>query len=104
MIVTNAKIIVCRFDPQNVKLDDGALDTNDAEVFEVPFIRFRKSLETEFPDGRYFTLEAVNRARERTVLVVNASHVIEVLRNWTLAEMPGTAYAIKSLLQRSRQN
>src|SRR5687768_17577803 len=44
MIVTNAKLAVCRFDPKNVSLEQGVLDPDKAEIFEVPMIRFRKSL------------------------------------------------------------
>jgi hypothetical protein len=42
-IVTNAEIAVCRFDPANIKINDGTLDVGDVDISTVPFIRFRKS-------------------------------------------------------------
>lgn len=54
MIVTNAKIVICRFDPVNVSLEQGVLQDEHADIFEVPFLRFRKSLATGFPKGRPF--------------------------------------------------
>ena len=98
MIVTNAKIAVCRFDPSSVDLEQGLLREGDAEIFEVPMIRFRKSLATEFPEGTFFHLEAANRARERTVLVVNATHLVDILKEWRVERMPDRQYAIERLL------
>jgi len=98
VIITNAKLAVCRFDPNSVDLATGILNENNAEIFEVPMIRFRKSLETKFPQGMFSTLEATNRARERSVLVVNANHVTEILKDWQVAEytiyMQSNAYRV----------
>lgn len=99
VIVTNAKIAVCRFDPSRVGLEDGVLAEADADIFEVPFIRFRKSLATDFPEGVFYHLEAANKARERTVLVVNADHLTEVLKDWQVGTMPNRGYAIQLLQQ-----
>ena len=103
MIITNAKIAVCRFDPSRVTLANGTLQDTDADIFEVPMIRFRKSLETEFPKGAYYHLEAANRARDRTVLIVNADHLTAILKEWQLDRMPNRRYAIEQLLIDSRQ-
>jgi hypothetical protein len=103
VIVTNAKIVVCRFNPSHVSLEHGTLESDDAEIFEVPFIRFRKSLAIEFPeDGVFYHLEAANRARERSVLVVNASHISDILKDWKVERMPNRNYAIEELLNRRR--
>jgi hypothetical protein len=99
LIVTNAKIAVCRFEPSRVDLTRGVLEQHDAEIFDVPMIRFRKSLATKFPEGVFFHLEAANKARERTVLVVNADHLTDILQNWQVERLPGRNYAIESLLQ-----
>lgn len=100
MIVTNAKIVVCRFDPSLVNLEHGTLESNDADIFEVPFIRFRKSLATAFPEGPiFYHLEAANRARERTVLVANAAHLADVLKDWKMDRMPNSMFAIERLLR-----
>jgi hypothetical protein len=102
VIVTNAKLAVCRFDPSSVSLEKGMLEENNAEIFEVPMIRFRKSLETAFPEGGFYTLEAANKARERTVLVVNANHITEILRDWQMGRMPDRNYAIERLSEASQ--
>lgn len=86
-IVTNAEIAVCRFDPANIKITDGTLGAGDVEITTVPFIRFRKSLATSFPQGAFYYLEAANKARERTVFVVNAASLPEFLKNWDMGPM-----------------
>lgn len=96
-IVTNAEIAVCRFDPANIKITDGTLDVGDVEITTVPFIRFRKSLATSFPPGMFYYLNAANKARERTVFVVNASSLPEFLKNWNVNPLPDRDYAIKRL-------
>ena len=102
MIVTNAKIAICRFDPSRIDLRDGTLGSGDAEILEVPFIRFRKSLATEFPDGAFYTLEGASRARERTVFVVNASCLTDVLGKWDMKRMSDRMYAIERLVKGER--
>jgi hypothetical protein len=97
VIVTNAKIAVCRFNAERVRLDSGVLLPDDAEIFEAPMVRFRKSLVTEFPEGVFYTLEAANRKRERTVLIVNAEYLTKLLKDWKVGRMPNRPYAIESL-------
>ena len=65
-------------------------------------IRFRKSLATGFPEGLVYTLEAANQKRERTVLIINAEHLIETLNNWQVNRMPDRLYAIERLLENRR--
>ncbi len=96
-IVTNAEIAVCRFDPANIKINDGTLDTENMEVTKVPFIRFRKSLATNFPPGVFYQLDEANRARERTVFVVNAASLPEFLKNWKMVPLFGGQYAVQRL-------
>src|SRR5207253_11174610 len=43
-IVTNAEIVVCRFDPGTISLVDGTFEADKVEMTTVPFVRFRKSL------------------------------------------------------------
>lgn len=83
-IVTNAEIVVCVFDPSAVNIKDGTLDIGSAELRTVPFIRFRKSLETKFPGGSYRSLRDANAARERTVFVVNATSIQDFLNGWSI--------------------
>lgn len=103
-IVTNSLLSVFRFDPSKVKPTNGSLDLNDVTIEEVPFIRFRKSLATDFPKGSFRNLKASSRARERTVFVVNAEKLPEFLKGW---ETRGTGefgeYAIQSYLRGRRR-
>lgn len=98
-IVTNAEIAVCRFDPTKIKITDGTLEAGDVEISTVPFIRFRKSLTTEFPQGVFYHLEAANRARERTVFVVNSTSLSEFLKDWKMDALPDRDLAIKRLMR-----
>lgn len=94
-IVTNAELAVCRFDPAGIKLKDGTLDPDDVEIETVPFIRFRKSLATGFPEGKFYYLEPANKARERTIFVVNSSSVTEFLKDWKVGPLPDKSYIIE---------
>ncbi|HUM69436.1 MAG TPA: hypothetical protein PLK31_11380 [Chloroflexota bacterium] len=98
-IVTNAEIAVCRLDPANIKIADGTLDAEHIEITTVPFIRFRKSLATSFPQGAFHFLEAANKARERPVFIVNAASLPEFLKNWKLEPLPNSQYAISRLFR-----
>ena len=97
-IVTNAEIAVCRFDPTKIKITDGTLEAGDVEISTIPFIRFRKSLTTKFPQGVFYHLEAANRARERTVFVVNSTSLSEFLKDWKMDALPDRDLAIKRLM------
>ena len=56
VIVTNADLAVCRFDPNSIKIEDGTLDASNTEIEIVPFIRFRKSLATAMPQILHSTI------------------------------------------------
>jgi hypothetical protein len=85
-IVTNAELAICRFEPDQVSLADGTLQNPD-EISKVPFIRFRKSLGTDFPSGAFNDLAAATRARQRTVFIVNSASLSEFLRNWAIGPL-----------------
>jgi hypothetical protein len=96
-IVTNAQLMVCQFRPEDISIEDGTLELSNASVFSVPFIRFRKSLARDFPTGRYFDLESAQRARQRTIFVVNAASISEFLAGWEMRPQGITArYAIQN--------
>ncbi|HJQ24660.1 MAG TPA: hypothetical protein VKA60_12150 [Blastocatellia bacterium] len=100
-IVTNAEIAVCHFNPSVVNIQDGTLKESDVELSTVPFIRFRKSLSTAFPEGRFYDLKAANRARARTVFVVNAASLPEFLTNWEISPFGGKyGYATQLYINR----
>ena len=57
---------------------------------------------TKFPERVFFGLEAANKKRERTVLVVNASHLTDILKDWQMDRMPERMFAIEKLLWDAR--
>lgn len=85
IIVTNAEISICSFDPRNVSIVDGTLEASAAVITNVPFIRFRKSLATTFPKGTFSNLKEANEARELTVFVVNAIALPSLLKDWKMS-------------------
>jgi hypothetical protein len=88
VIVTNASLTVCQFNSSDVKITDGTLNVDAIKLDRVPFIRFRKSLATQFPNGKFVALEDAHRARERSVYIVNAEGLLEFLKGW---EVQGTS-------------
>lgn len=82
-IVTTAKLNVCNFDPEQISLIDGKV--TDQKFTEVPFVRFRKQLSTQKPHVTLNLMDGLNalvRAKEHTVFVVNAEAVPEFLENF----------------------
>jgi len=79
IIVTTAKLEMCRFDPREVSPKNGKIQGGEFEP--IPFIRFRKSLTTTSPpDTIPRTLKEAGEHRKRTVFVVNASEVTVFLK------------------------
>jgi hypothetical protein len=81
-IVTDATLKACKFQVDDIKLSDGTIDLSTIQMDTVPYIRFRKSLVQTFPEGQFKNLKAANRARERTVFVVNADNLVTFLKMW----------------------
>lgn len=81
VIVTNAHLQVCRFQLPSISLDDGEIPDGDFE--SVPYIRFFKSLSTRPSEAATVNnIADANRARRRTVFVVQAAHLDGFLQNW----------------------
>jgi hypothetical protein len=78
-IVTAAELFVCRVDAVTEISIDGVLA--DSATFErVGFIRFRKSLASRLNRGvAPQNLHDENRDKERSVLIINSSHLVEAL-------------------------
>jgi hypothetical protein len=73
LIVTNAELYLCRFDPADVDLRTGNLNAGVSAFEAVPYIRFRKGLSTDFPPVRdEIDLTGLSTERERTAFVVGA--------------------------------
>lgn len=83
VIVTTAKLEVCKFDPAQIDLATGTIIDVDYE--DVPYIRFRKQLSVYSKPlealGWNEGLRSITKARENTVLVVQATRVVELLKN-----------------------
>jgi hypothetical protein len=89
LVVTNATLSLCGFDPAAVSLSEGRIA--DAAWQSVPFIRFHKGLRTHLldPPSRGNSLRDTLRARERSVFVVSAPHLVDFLRAWKALELWG---------------
>jgi len=83
VIVTAAKLFICKVDPSKIDINSGTL--SDATFEEVPLVRFRKSLVSDLSIGADpFDLHGSNRDRERTVFVINSNHFAAVLNQWRI--------------------
>ena len=104
IIVTNAKLMVCSFVPNDVNLATGELRLEQAQFESVPYIRFHKGLKTSVLGSKVqaglihrLELNEVNTEKERTVFVVNAENLFEFLRECNVilnqyeVEFPWTA-------------
>jgi hypothetical protein len=86
LIVTNADLYVCRFDPADVDLRTGNLNAGVAAFEAVPYIRFRKGLSTDLPPvSDEIDLTGLSTQRERTVFVVSAGALVEFLTKWNIS-------------------
>jgi hypothetical protein len=78
VIITTARLSVCKVDPEAVTLEDGKLPKVPFE--EVPMVRFHKTLSTDLVDD--FSprdLKSANENRERTILIINAASLSKIL-------------------------
>lgn len=83
-IVTTARLFVCRFDPHAVPLQSGVLP--DGEFTPVNCVRFTKSLTPHLsPEASPMRLDQANLDKIRTVLVISAGGVSEVLKPLEIA-------------------
>lgn len=78
-IITNAELRICRVNPKDIDLTTGMLTEAEFEV--VPFLRFRKSLSTnQDPLSKSKSLTEAAQHQERTVFIINASHLSSFLK------------------------
>ena len=97
VIVTNAQLHVCVFDPAKVNPTDGLLPS-DAEFFPTPFVRFFKNLTTDINASLQQDLKATNKAKNRTVFVVNAPALQDFLKSLTSTDaMPASMRQFRGL-------
>lgn len=84
-IVTTAEIKVCYFDPADINVSLGKIDNDKARFETVPCVRFRKSLTADsrhIPDVQ--NIRDLNRAKERTVIVINSNELTGILSKWKI--------------------
>jgi len=87
LIVTTAKLNICKFDPNKINIKNGEIV--DAEFERVPFLRFRKSLTARNGQNKnYQCLTEASKAKERTTFIVNSEHLIDFLSDWELGDLP----------------
>jgi hypothetical protein len=88
VVVTTARLHVCRFNPGKVSLESGEIP-EDGSVFEdVTHLRYRKSFDAPSvraagPD-RTTTLGELERHAQRTVLIVRANYFQQWLREFRI--------------------
>ncbi|HLE35774.1 MAG TPA: hypothetical protein VI699_01365 [Candidatus Acidoferrales bacterium] len=84
VIITAATLQVCRFDPIKVDINAGRLPAEAANFEAVPVVRFRKALSGSSDASQARDLDAARKENERTVLVVQAKAVTNVLESWDI--------------------
>jgi hypothetical protein len=91
VIVTNALLYVCKFDPATVDLETGRISEGQCKFTEAPMVRFRKNLTSHYPridshaEGSS-QLSIKSTAMDRTVLVMNANHLVDILAKLTVTK------------------
>jgi hypothetical protein len=79
VIVTTATLYTCNFKAENISVASGQIPPGEFQA--VPLVRFRKSMTTQVDDDpESFKIESLNSASQRSVLVVNANSLCEVLK------------------------
>ena len=97
IIVTNAHLWICKYDPTTIDLSSGLVE--NAEYTTVPYVMFRKALST-IPTERPSQSDAApyqqfrhwSNEQDRTVLVVNAASFVSILTAWRDAVIRDTGY------------
>jgi hypothetical protein len=86
VIVTTAQLATCTVSSEHISLARGSIPEGNAVYSDVTRIRFRKSLSAELPalEG-VKSLPQVNRALERTVLVLGAEGLMDFLDGFRVA-------------------
>lgn len=83
VIITNATLYICELDINNISITDGTVFNQ--EFKEVPMVRFRKTLSFDSPpNSKALDIESASLERERTVLVINSSSLIDILSTSSL--------------------
>lgn len=85
VIVTNANLYTCEFDPGDINVRDGRLSAGKGEFQPANMVRFRKSLANSCEPSKYLqTFDLLRNKEEQTVLVMNAVSLSEILKQFKL--------------------
>ncbi len=80
VMITNARLFTCRYERGDIDLGTGSLPGADFE--EVPMVRFSKSLVAPDGDRAIPSLREINEDSKRTIIIINAKSLTEVLEEW----------------------
>jgi hypothetical protein len=80
VIVTTAELVVSTFEPGSISLKDGCLP-QDSNFENVPYIRFSKSLSTQYEPSQGENILETHEQTKRIVFVVNAENIEDFLNN-----------------------
>ena len=79
VILTTADLYTCNFNPDDISINDGTL--KESGFKQVPLVRFRKSLTTKPQvEKSLANITAEAKVKERTVFIINAKYLIEILK------------------------
>jgi len=84
VIVTNARLQLCEFSPDDVSIHDGKIP-EDSKMTEVPVVRFHKQFAVRPAPGLTYKVEDakdISSEKENTVLVVNAEKFSDFLHDF----------------------
>ena len=81
VLVTTARLFIAIYDPYSISLDDGIYQAREDHIQAVSFVRFAKE----------FTADGSERTRLRTVFVVRATHLNELILHLSHARIGSNA-------------
>lgn len=102
VIVTNAILKTCSFEPEDVSMIDGKIQEGKAEFRRVGMVRFRKTLAKGCePSRKVEAFESMKSKKEQTVLVINAGSLSQILEQFNLR--PGIGEWLQGYIQSERR-
>lgn len=86
IIVTNANLVTCDFNPSMVNPSNGKLELENVKLEAVNYIKFKKTLSSQFKayptsTNNQHELAMFNQTFERTVFIVKSTEIINFLRD-----------------------
>lgn len=93
IIVTTAKLLVCKFQESDLDLQTGTLPKDKVEFIKVPLIQFQKGLQSNIDSegkslanvtGSITNLKQLNEFNQRSVFIVQANELTNFLKGFQL--------------------